>query len=421
MGEQTLAEQQLSKGRQLHQQGKLIEAINAYQAASKAQPALAEAQHFQGLAMLELGQPAMGLGLLKLSLKQQPGNALFHYNLGNVMRGNDGAQALASYAEAARLAPHEHDYAIVHAELLLAHQHLPEAIAELERAHLLRPERWQNLQGLAEMYYRTNQAELALARYQQALALHPALAQVCRVGFASPNPDQAEQLSQLDVSDELQDFLREADMHIIDDFLPDPAAWREQALALPFEQQRYAGQNYPGSQTAGQPCQAIMERIATALGRPIRFISPDNGSCRLSYADAMARTDIHVDNETGSNFNFYAGVLYLNPPEQCQGGTTFWRHLPSGWYRRLPETQVKAGGYASFKDFQKRWLPNSKVQKFNDLQERRDSWQALLEVPMRHNRLIMYKGHYFHSLSNVFGETPGNGRLVQLFFFEVPD
>lgn len=421
MGEQTPAEQQLAKGRQLHQQGKLIEAINAYQAAYKAQPALAEAQHFQGLAMLELGQPAMGLGLLKLSLRQQPGNALFHHNLGNVMRGNDNDAALASYAQAAQLAPQEHDYAIVHAELLLAKQRLPETIAELERARALRPERWQTLQGLAELYYRSGQRELALDRYEQALALHPALAQVCKVGFASPNPDQPERLSELDVSGELQEFLRETDLHIIDDFLPDPAAWRAQALVLPFEQQRYAGQNYPGSQTDGQPCQAIMERIATALGREIRFISPDNGSYRLSYADAMARTDIHVDNETGSNFNFYAGVLYLNPPGQCQGGTTFWRHQPSGWWRRLPEAQVKAGGYASFKDFQKRWLPNSKVQKFNDLQERRDSWQALLEVPMRHNRLIMYKGHYFHSLSNVFGDTPENGRLVQLFFFEVPD
>lgn len=421
MGEQTLAEQQLAKGRQLQQQGKLIEAINAYQAAYKQDPALAAAQHFQGLAMLELGQGTIGLGLLKLSLKQQPDNALFHYNLGNVLRGTDSEAALASYATAARLAPHEHDFAISHAELLLGKQRLMETIAELERAHALRPQRWQTLQGLAELYYRTGQQERALERYAQALALHPVLAQTCRIGFASPQAGHAETLTPLNVEPTLHDFIRETDLHILDDFLPDPAAWRAQALALPFEQQRYAGQNYPGSQTAGQPCQAIMERIATALGRPIRFISPDNGSCRLSYADAMARTDIHVDNETGNNFNFYAGVLYLNPPEQCQGGTTFWRHQPSGWYRRLPEADVKAGGYASFKEFQKRWLPNSKVQKFNDLQEQRDSWQALLEVPMRHNRLIVYKGHYFHSISNVFGDTPENGRLVQLFFFEVPD
>ena len=164
MGEQTLAEQHLANGQRLHQAGKLIEAINAYQAAYKLDQALVEAQHFQGLAMLELGQATIGLGLLKLSLKQQPDNALFHYNLGNVLRGTDSEAALASYATAARLAPHEHDFAIVHSELLLSKLRLPEAIVELERAHALRPERWQNLQGLAEMYYRTGQQELALAR-----------------------------------------------------------------------------------------------------------------------------------------------------------------------------------------------------------------------------------------------------------------
>ena len=423
MGEQQsiLAAQQLTTGQQLHQAGKLIEAINAYQAAYKLDPGLAEAQHGQGLAMLQLGQQAMGIGLIKLSLKQQPGNALFHYNLGNVLRATDSEAALASYATAARLAPGEHDYAIVHAELLMMKQRLPEAITELERAHALRPERWQNLQGLAELYYRTGQKELALARYATGLALHPAMAQACRIGFASPQAQQPEKLTTLEVADDLRDFLLETDLRIIDDFLPDPAAWRAHALTLSFAPQRYAGQNYPGSQTEGQPCQQIMERIATALGREIRFISPDNASYRLSHADATARTDIHVDNETGNNFQFYAGVLYLNPPEQCQGGTSFWRHRPSGWTRRLPEADVKAGGYPSFKEFQKRWLPNSKVQKFNELQAQRDSWVALLEVPMRHNRLIVYKGHYFHSISKVFGDTPEDGRLVQLFFFEVPE
>ena len=97
--------------------------------------------------------------------------------------------------------------------------------------------------------------------------LHPALAHTCRIGFASPQAEQAETLTPINVAPSLQDFLRETDLHILDDFLPDPAAWRAQALNLPFEQQRYAGQNYPGSQTAGQPSQAIMERIATALGR----------------------------------------------------------------------------------------------------------------------------------------------------------
>jgi tetratricopeptide (TPR) repeat protein len=423
------AQQLLDTGRQAHRGGQLIEAVNAYQAALKLAPGLVDAQHFQGLAMLQLGQPAIGLGLLRQSIAQAPGNAMFHFNLGNALRSSEPEAALSALRQAAALAPDDHEMALVLSETLLQQKNLREAIAELERARGLRPERWETLLGLVQLYYRNNQHTLARARYEQALALRPQLADNCRVGFAAPakRPEQETALRLEDfpgtvLEDEqaLQVFAAARDLHIVDDFLEDPVAWRAQALALPFHAQRYAGQNYPGVQTLGQDCQPIMERIAATLGRPVKFISPDNGSYRISYADDVARTDIHVDNESGGKFEFYAGVLYLNPPEQCQGGTTFWRHLPSGWEKRPPEQEVRAA-YPSFKDFQKRWLPNTKVQKFNELQERREAWQALLEVPMRHNRLIVYRGHYFHSISKVFGSTPEDGRLVQLFFFELAE
>lgn len=425
----TRAEQWLATAQQLHRAGKLVDAVNAYQAAHKLAPQLVEAQHYQGLAMLQLGQRMMGLGLLRLSLQQSPANATFHFNLGNALREADPQAALLSFAQAAALAPDDHDLAIVHSETLLQLGRLPESIVELERAHQLRPARWENLQGLAEMYYRTGQLELARQRYLAALQLHPALVERCRIGYALPDSARPETPTALQLKDvpqtafasqaELQAFGDSIDLHIVDDFLLDPGAYRAAALALPFHQQRYAGQNYPGRQTDGSDCQAIMQRIANTLGRTIKFMSPDNGSCRISYADATARTDIHVDNESGDQFNFYAGVLYLNPPEQCQGGTTFWRHKPSGWQRRLPAADIRQAGYPGFKEFQKQWLPNTTVQQFNTLQQQRDTWQALVEIPMRNNRLIVYQGHHFHSISNVFGDTPDNGRLVQLFFFEV--
>ncbi|MET3134453.1 tetratricopeptide (TPR) repeat protein [Oxalobacteraceae bacterium GrIS 1.11] len=424
------AAQLFESGQQAHRRGMLVEAVNAYLAALKLAPELVEARHFQGLAMLQLGQADLGLSLLRLSCAQAPDNASFHFNLGHALRASDPDGALSALGRAAALAPGDHDFAIAHSELLLQRERVQAAIAELERARALRPQRWENLQGLAELYYRNNQAALARERFAQALALHPAVAQRCRVGFAAPRAASAQQDSTLPAATlldgaadaaALREFVAAIDLHIIDDFLADPAAYRRQALALPFHQQRYAGQNYPGMQTDGGDCQDIMERIASAVGQPIKFISPDNGSYRLSYADAEARTDIHVDNESGENFNFYAGVLYLNRPEQCQGGTTFWRHGASGWRRRPPEAEVRAGGYPSFKHFQKRWLANVAVRKFNDLRERREDWQALLEVPMRNNRLIIYRGHYFHSISHVFGASPEDGRLVQLFFFELID
>lgn len=418
-------------GRRAHRDGRFMEAVNTYIAALTLAPELVEARHFQGLAMVQLGAGELGLGLLRQSVAQAPDNATFHFNLGQASRSGDLPAALSALGRAAALAPDNHDFAVAHSELLLQHNDVAASIDELERARVLRPQRWETLQGLAQLYYRSNQPALARERFEQGLAIHPALAQNCRIGFATARGDRTETESAVHWADApdssladaaaLRHFVDDCDLHIIDDFVSDPAAYRRHALSLPFHQQRYAGQNYPGAQTDGYDCQHIMERIATTLGRDIKFMSPDNGSYRLSYANALARTDIHVDNESGDNFNFYAGVLYLNPPEQCQGGTTFWRHRATGWRRRPLEADVRAAGYPSFRHFQKRWLPNVAVQKFNDLRQRRDAWQALLQVPMRHNRLIIYRGHYFHSISNVFGSTLADGRLVQLFFFELVD
>jgi hypothetical protein len=42
-------------------------------------------------------------------------------------------------------------------------------------------------------------------------------------------------------------------------------------------------------------------------------------------------------------------------------------------------------------------------------------------VPMRHNRMVIYRGDFFHSIGEVFGSKMDDGRLVQLFFFETVD
>jgi hypothetical protein len=162
----------------------------------------------------------------------------------------------------------------------------------------------------------------------------------------------------------------------------------------------------------------MMTVIASALGRRVKWISPDNGVFRLSYADSRARTDIHVDNEDGDNWDRFAAVLYLNLPGQEQGGTTFWRQRETGWTCRLPDEAVRRAGFASFKAFQEKWLPNQNERAFNQLTNDRKAWEPIVELAMKNNRLVLYRGHFFHSLSNVFGSTPQDGRLVQLFFFE---
>ena len=52
------------------------------------------------------------------------------------------------------------------------------------------------------------------------------------------------------------------------------------------------------------------------------------------------------------------------------------------------------------------------------LRERDEAWEWLFEVPMRFNRLIIFRSDFFHAITELFGDRPENGRLVQLLHFE---
>lgn len=402
----------LEAGLARHRQNDLIGAVNFYQQALQATPDAARPRHYLGLALYQLGQEAIGLHMMEQSLSALADDAQIQLNYCKALQAMNTEAALRHLQTLEQRMPADPDIALHHAELLRSLSRPGEAIALLERLHAGASPSAETLHLLALLHYRENHLDEATRCHEEAVRLKPSLAKECRISHARPaaRTEKSELVCPL------------RDLHVIDDFLEDVAAYRIGALGQAFRQTQYEDQNYPGMQTDGMPCQEIMERISTILRRPIKTLSPDNGVYRLSFGHSTARTDIHVDNETGESGSFYAAVLYLNPPRQCQGGTSFWRHLPTGWEKRPSQGELRAAGYADFKAFQKRWLPNHRVLPFGQLKEQREAWQAVLEVPMRQNRLIIYRGDYFHSITDVFGATPEDARLVQLFFFEVlPD
>jgi tetratricopeptide (TPR) repeat protein len=185
MSQHHKARQLLEQGKQSHLKGNLIAAQDAYVAALELDPHLVEAEHFHGLTLLRMGETEAGLLLLRRSIEQAPETASFHYNLGYALKTSDPQAAIASLQEAHRLAPTDHDFAITLAETLLQENRIGDSIAVLERAHALRPQRWENLQGLAELYARSGDAALALQRYEQGVALHAPMAQLCRIDVAA--------------------------------------------------------------------------------------------------------------------------------------------------------------------------------------------------------------------------------------------
>ncbi|MBI3229868.1 MAG: hypothetical protein HYZ45_06725 [Burkholderiales bacterium] len=447
-----LGTQCLQQGLWAHQQGRLQDAIAAYRLGrthlQTPSPQLAQIRHYLGLALCQCGQADQGLPLLMLALNDHDGatelepklRAQFHFNLANALNEyRAGSDMLPHLQAAAQFDPNDQQYVMAYAQVLHARGEIALAIQQLQQLQERGAAKSSALDLLAQWLYQDNQ--LANAQETFAFAVHgnPALLKSRRIGYALPgnrplhdgqSPQRFSwhslQYAHADhaFADEAQ-FLAwrdELDLHVIDNFLPDPLHHRQQILRLPFHALRYAGQNYPGRQTDGQECSYLMAAIAHIMGKPIKFISPDNGSCRISLQDSVARSDIHVDNETGDSFRQYAGVLFLNLPEQCKGGTMFWRHRETGWVRRHDDDTVHAAGFANFKSFQQQFLPhNLHASQFNELMTRRADWEMILQLPMVFNRLLIYRGDFFHSIGEVFGSKMDDGRLVQLFFFETLD
>lgn len=199
-------------------------------------------------------------------------------------------------------------------------------------------------------------------------------------------------------------------LQVVDNFYFRPDELRSQALVTPIDIQ---GGN-PGLSSVNVDVRRHMSRVGKVLKiRPdykhLKFIS----LFRMTRgSDKVRDTDIHVDGPC------YAGVCYLNLPDQCSGGTTFFKHKRTGlerWpTRKQTSSLIEAGK-----------LPSSLKRERDEIiywEEQghdRSLWEPTLHVPMRYNRALFYDGRQFHSMTSwaEFGEAPATARLTMVYFF----
>lgn len=192
---------------------------------------------------------------------------------------------------------------------------------------------------------------------------------------------------------------------IIDDFHPNPHQIRQRALQFDYSVEgRYPGQNSQQKIAINWLEQAI-ERI---VGAPVHAPwGPDysHQCCRLALAADHETARIHIDESD------WTGVLYLTLDEHCQGGTEFYRHLPT-MTDRVPMAieGVQALGYADYEALQRDILDRDALD--------RSQWELSMRVPMRFNRLVLLQPQYWHTAGISFGDSVENGRLTYLMFFK---
>ena len=186
---------------------------------------------------------------------------------------------------------------------------------------------------------------------------------------------------------------------IVDNFYKDPDSIR--CKALEFE---YLGEEYHGA--VGNRCEK--SRLATneakdyfekLLGKKIK-IGNDIGEWSYStngcFQWCSKDTPIvyHCDSQE------YAGIVFLTPDAPVNCGTSIFRHRKY----KIKDNSI----------FREKWTDKTENQ-FTDS----EPWEEVDRVGNIYNRLVLFKSHNVHGVSEYFGETIENSRLFQLFFFDV--
>ena len=106
-------------------------------------------------------------------------------------------------------------------------------------------------------------------------------------------------------------------------------------------------------------------------------------------------------------------MLYLNLPEQCKGGTAFWKHKTRGIDRLPSKAELTAKGEdadAFYRTMEREW-------------KELEHWNCVKFVPMRWNKFVTYPTSYFHSRYpfEAFGSGPQDGRLIWICFYDLKE
>jgi len=191
---------------------------------------------------------------------------------------------------------------------------------------------------------------------------------------------------------------------IVDDFLNNAHELRNAALRLTYPEQEGA---FPGRNSLERiEIGGLAQQVSHIVGEPLQLMSPpqSHAKCRITLAADQGRAKVHIDRA------HWSGILYLSRPEDCRGGTDFFRHRRTGTDRApINGRELAAMGYSSNEEMHRDIIEKDS----ND-----DSkWELTMQAPMRFNRLIMLRPWLWHTAGTGFGDSMENGRLVYLMFF----
>jgi hypothetical protein len=172
---------------------------------------------------------------------------------------------------------------------------------------------------------------------------------------------------------------------LIENFLPDPEAYRAKALTREFRTFEFpeVGVTFHGINVADDG--AVPLRLAEVLPGA----TPTLSFLRRSPAGQVEPHYIHTDADMGD----WTGLLYLNPDPPLEDGTSFWQHVETGELENKVPHARSVEGRSAF------------------------GWREWWRCEARFNRMLIFPSTYFHSRA-IYGNwgAGDDARLTQVTF-----
>lgn len=181
---------------------------------------------------------------------------------------------------------------------------------------------------------------------------------------------------------------------IVDNFLKDPDALREFALAQEYQVNNDGEMGYIGRRTHKQFLwDGLKEEFERIIGRKITRWEDHGMNGRFQHAKAGEPLVYHCDHQA------WAGMLYLTPNAPYQSGTMTYAKKGTQ-IRHLSNPEIYSCFHPDSRNFDSTIF--EPVDVFGNV----------------YNRLVIFNAGYLHSAGPYFGFNETNSRLWQMFFFD---
>jgi hypothetical protein len=179
---------------------------------------------------------------------------------------------------------------------------------------------------------------------------------------------------------------------VVDNFYKQPDKVREYAMKQNFSEHP---QYHKGKRTdIPYRFPNLKSRFESILGYKIKNWTHYGVNCSFQSCIAGDQIVYHIDTQQ------YAGIIFLTPDSPPESGTTFYRS------KITKNMKIENNDYNSV--FRRGFYDSSQ-------------FEIVDVVGNLYNRLVLFDAQMIHAASNYFGNDLINGRLFQMFFFDLEE